>query len=305
MYVPRPTGRLVAGLLAIAFALPASAAAYHHKKNWGGSLQDSSHLGQPYGVAVGPYSDVFVADRFHCRIRKYERDGRHMKTWGSCGSGHGQFADPHAIAVDQKEHVYVADTDNNRIQVFDRDGNFLRAFGGRGRGTGHFQDDAFGIAVRSDGDVLVTVWTQGRIDRFGADGQFKSIFAHVYQPSSVAADPKSGDVFVGTGAGNEIIRFDHSGKLLKRWGSRGTGHGQFNWVFGIAVDQYGSVWATDWGNGRIQRFDENGHFINTWSSSGHGGNQLYQPWGIGVSQLDTRVYVADAGNNRISYWWDF
>jgi DNA-binding beta-propeller fold protein YncE len=75
-----------------------------------------------------------------------------------------------------------------------------------------------------------------------------------------------GTFFVADGYGNtRVVKFDKTGKALLKWGSRGTGPGQFNTPHGIAVG--GSpprVFVSDRGNRRIQVFDTNGKFLEEW-----------------------------------------
>ena len=83
-----------------------------------------------------------------------------------------------------------------------------------------------------------------------------------------------------------------------KWGSYGTGNGQFISPSGIAVDSSNNVYVVDAGNNRIQKFTSNGTFITTWGSYGTGNGQFISPSGIAVDSSNN-VYVVDAGNNRI------
>ena len=47
-------------------------------------------------------------------------------------------------------------------------------------------------------------------------------------------------------------------------GSQGTGDGQFNNLFGVAVDAAGNVYVADYNNARIQKFDTSGLYITQW-----------------------------------------
>ncbi|MDQ7833327.1 MAG: hypothetical protein RDU30_16475, partial [Desulfovibrionaceae bacterium] len=77
-----------------------------------------------------------------------------------------------------------------------------------------------------------------------------------------------------------------------KWGSHGTGDGQFNLPKGIAVAPDGSVYVADSDNYRIQKFSSNGTFLGKWGSYGHGDGQFYAPCAIAVAP-DGSVYVSD------------
>jgi len=88
--------------------------------------------------------------------------------------------------------------------------------------------------------------------------------------------------------------------FVRKWGSSGTGDGQFSYPSGIAVDSSGNVYVVDGGFGipRIQKFDSNGKFITKWGSEGTGDGQFQKPSGIAVDSSGN-VYVVEYGNNRI------
>ncbi|MBI4961648.1 MAG: hypothetical protein HY913_00070 [Desulfomonile tiedjei] len=87
-------------------------------------------------------------------------------------------------------------------------------------------------------------------------------------------------------------------EFLFKWGSQGTGNGQFNNPKAIAVDATGNVYVADSSNNRIQKFDSAGVFIASWGSTGLGNGQFRDPRGIAVDAWG-KVYVADTGNHRI------
>src|SRR2546425_7485623 len=49
------------------------------------------------------------------------------------------------------------------------------------------------------------------------------------------------------------------------WGSLGSGDGQFNTPWGVAVDQVGNVYVADTDNHRVQKFTATGGHLATWS----------------------------------------
>ena len=71
---------------------------------------------------------------------------------------------------------------------------------------------------------------------------------------------------------DSIQKFTANGIFITKWGSEGSGNGQFNYPEGIAIDSSGNVYVAD-GN-RIQKFTSNGTFITKWGSIGIGEGQF-------------------------------
>jgi|GEM_PF-1772058 len=91
---------------------------------------------------------------------------------------------------------------------------------------------------------------------------------------------------------------EESYEFTAKWGSFGSGDGQFYNPEAIAVDSSGNVYVAD-GAGRIQKFSASGVFITKWGSPGHGDGQFSGGvWGIAVDSSGN-VYVSDIDNNRI------
>jgi hypothetical protein len=60
----------------------------------------------------------------------------------------------------------------------------------------------------------------------------------------------------------------HAQVFSFRWGSLGSGDGQFNKPIGIAIDSSGNLYVSGLNNNRIQKFDGDGNFLTKWGSSG-------------------------------------
>ena len=89
--------------------------------------------------------------------------------------------------------------------------------------------------------------------------------------------------------------------LLGKWGSTGTGDGQFDWPAGIAVAANGNVYVVDAQNYRVQYFAADGSFLGKWGSKGTGEGQFENPASVAISP-DGTVYVSDAATQRIQYF---
>lgn len=87
---------------------------------------------------------------------------------------------------------------------------------------------------------------------------------------------------------------------LSRWGSAGTGNGQFNTPYGLATDSSGNVYVCDVANNRIQKFDATGTFILRFGNTITPATlRLNAPAAIAVDSTNGIVYVADTGSRRI------
>lgn len=82
--------------------------------------------------------------------------------------------------------------------------------------------------------------------------------------------------------------------FLLKWGSPGTGNGQFRYPYGIAVDENGRVYVADAYNNRVQVFSSTGeHLLNIGSYP-----LLETPFAVAVRR-GGNVYVCDRGHHAI------
>ncbi|BBK41783.1 hypothetical protein STVA_18030 [Allostella vacuolata] len=189
------------------------------------------------------------------------------------------FQDVAGVAVDARDQVYVFNRGEHPMIVFDREGNFLRSWGegvfNRAHGI-HFGPDGMlyctddgDHTVRkctTDGKVLLEIGVPGQPSPFMSGNPF-------HRCTHTALSPR-GDIFVADGYGNaRVHKYDPSGRLLKSWGSPGTGPGEFNIVHNIAADEDGWVYVADRENHRIQVFDGEGRYEAQW-------NNLHRPCGL-------------------------
>ncbi|MBF0592498.1 MAG: hypothetical protein HQL02_10470 [Nitrospirae bacterium] len=238
---------------------------YVYKQMWP-KLQQPWYFSQPRGVAVDGNGNVYVADTFNHRIQKFTSDGKFIATWGSQGSSNGQFDIPYGIAVDGSGNVYVTDIGNNRIQKFTADGKFMYKWGSFGSADGQF-NSLRGIAIDGSGNVYVA--------------------------DAITVIPNSGEQW-----NDRIQKFTSDGKFIAKWGSSGSGDGQFYGPDGIAIDGSGNVYVVDEDNNRVQKFTSDGKFITKWGSQGFDDGQFSLPTGIAIDRSGN-VYVTELNNGCI------
>lgn len=208
---------------------------------------------QPFGVAVDAHGRIFVATYDH-KVDVFLADGSQLlHSWGSVGEADGQFR-PWGITIDAEGQVLVVDQHNSRVQIFTAEGKFVSKFGSPGSGDGQFEDP-HGVAVNySTGEIVVTDSINSDVQIFSGTGEFHKKFSlrAMEDPRGVTVDG-AGNIFVGNADPGRVFVFDKEGELLSCIGTDGTGDGQFNRPWGVAVDGNGHLYVVD-RNNRVQVF---------------------------------------------------
>jgi DNA-binding beta-propeller fold protein YncE len=92
---------------------------------------------------------------------------------------------------------------------------------------------------------------------------------------------------------------DLNNKFVSKWGTLGSGEGQFNQPVDLAVNSdNGLIYVADLQNNRIQIFDSDHNFVSQWGSYGSEYGQFVHPGGVAVSPWG-EVFVTDIDNGRI------
>ena len=238
---------------------------------WGTKGSGDGQFTVPYSIDVDSHGSVWVADRGNHRIQKFDKDGNFLFKFGN-EDGHrsdalGKFDNPRQVAVDNDvKFVYVADSKNNRIQKFYAIGTFIKTWGSNGTGDGQF-DLPVSVIIDSKGDVIVNDRGNNRIQKFDPDGNFILGFGSTgtgdgqFAEVEHMATDKFDNIYVNDpqkGAdGNDqprVQKFDTNGNFITKWGSYGTGNGQFKDPEHLAVDSQGFVYVSDKDHNNIQVF---------------------------------------------------
>ena len=74
--------------------------------------------------------------------------------------------------------------------------------------------------------------------------------------------------------------------MPRRFGSRGSGPGQFVNPRGVAVSSSGDIVVCDSDNHRVQVFRSDGTFVRAWGSRGRAPGQFVHPSSVAVSSND-------------------
>jgi phospholipase C len=252
-------------------------------------------LADPYGVALAPDGDVWVADTGHDQIAEFTQAGHLVTRFGGLDQ-------PEGVAADAAGHVWVADTGDDRVVELSPAGHVLATFGSAGSGPSRL-DQPVALAVTSSGDIWVADQGNSRVEEFSAAGGYLASVS-VATPAGVALDG-SGDLWVSSpsyAAGNRVDEFSAAGRPLASFGNTQAGYGDLGDTGGIAIGPAGRVYVAQPDYGWVSVFSQDGRFYTEFglrSGPGRAGEDLEFPQGLVVTAAG-QVWVADSGNNRIA-----
>jgi sugar lactone lactonase YvrE len=223
-----------------------------------GPLEAPGTFNEPWGLAVDPDGNVYVADTWNHRIQKFDQNGSFLTAWGTGGlsvEGTDRFWGPRGVAVAGDGKLYVTDTGNRRVAVFDPDGTFLFDFENQGEAQ---LDEPVGIAIGIDNRVYVADTWNRRIAVFTLDGTFERAWP-VQAWESVSIDNKpylavseQGLVYLTDPEGFRILVFSSQGEILAEFGEFGEAEDNaFALPVGVAVGQGDQIWIVDAGTNRV------------------------------------------------------
>lgn len=247
-----------------------------------GVLPEEKIIGPTHGsVLVGPDQKIYLSTDAELSIIVWEADGKFVKTIApECQGFHAM----HLREEDGKTVIYGA------------------------------QNNAYGNAARKAKGLNPTPF---RICRIDLDGKILSEIPNAMTGAitggwegltgvTVAPD---GAVYAAMGYGSQMIhKFDSSGKLLKSFGGKGSGDGQFDTCHGLTIDtrfDAPRLLVADRENRRLCHLDLEGNWIGVHASN------LRRPcsfsWcgeNLAVAELEARVVILDKSGTPLAFLGD-
>ncbi len=219
---------------------------YEVDRSWPKPLPDRWILGGLGGVCVDAQNHVLILNRQDLLdgelnaghlappVIEFDSAGELVRSWGDAN-----LLDPrlHSCHFDKDNNVWIASAPSGMIQKYSHDGSKLL-----------LQIGKKGVFDSSDGT---------------AKGQpLNSNAAQFYMPSSIFADPQSGEVYVSDGesrGGNRRIAvMDRDGKFLRQWQPEGM-----QTVHCMAGTHDGFVYVCNREGSKIQVYDKMGKFTKS------------------------------------------
>ncbi len=214
------------------------------------------NLIQVSSVAVTPRGTILVLHRGAHPVLEFDAGGQLLRSWGDGLFSEGKVAAiPKQFWTADKSHYSAVygpagcDSCGAHSVRIDREGNIW--------------------LVDAPGHVIFRMDANGKeIARVGTRGVSGQTAATFNLPTDVAF-AANGDFYVTDGYGGaRVLRFSAGGALLRQWGARGSGPGQFDLPHNLVVDQAGRVYVTDRENQRVEVFESDGAFLAQWPTGG-------------------------------------
>ena len=152
------------------------------------------------------------------------------------------------------------------------------------------------MAVDSAGNVYVAEYSNHRVQKFSSNGALLGgSAAGAAQGMANSSSPPTSrltpNVYVADNGNNRVQRFAPSRAFSAKWGTSGTGDGQFIGAPGLALASAGGVYVADFQNRRIQKFSIDGAFLERFGDA----SIFNRP--IDVAERSGNLYVADYGGH--------
>ena len=172
--------------------------------------------------------------------------------------------------------------------------------------------DPVDVKWTSDGKLYVLSRSLASITEYDANNSVvRSVSAIGSVPRGLDVD-SGGNVYVALSGDNQVKKylpitgtfqldttFNNTGYIGKADRTAGTGNGEFNAPFDVAVTPDGAeIAVSDSGNHRIQIFSAGGPFLTAFGQLGTDFGQFNTPKGLVFDSIGI-LYIVDAGNNRI------
>lgn len=198
---------------------------------------------------------------------------------------------PFNIWASDPKHYWILDQGAGGIfEVKDGRGSSISSL----KKAEHLYPSLVGICRTTEDNLLFTDSRLNQVIQIKKDQ--RSIFGDsllLKQPTGIACDPASGDIWIVETGAHRIIRCNRDGQMISKLGGRGTDPGQFNFPTFIWIDKDGLIYIVDSMNHRIQMFNTKGKCLGAFGELGDATGYMARPKGVATDSRG-HIYVADA-----------
>ncbi|MCP4229089.1 MAG: hypothetical protein GY771_02940 [bacterium] len=166
------------------------------------------------------------------------------------------------------------------------------------------QSTPYGIAAAANGEVYVTDSEGNNVFYYTKTGEYLGSWTYDGDRScGVVISPDGSTAYVSDIVRDRVGIYSRTGTLsgYLGTGNSGSGNGDFDGPYEVAVALNGNVYVVDGNNNRIQYFTSDGQYLGQWGDYGSSEGQFQQPSGIGVA-ANGDVYVCEWYASRVQYF---
>lgn len=201
---------------------------------------------------------------------------------------------PYSLAFDDNWRMIIADVGSREIKIYDPVKHSVKRIR-------KYKKYTFGtpvaVTVDDDQNIYVADSAAGRVLKFSPQGKLLAFIGGeegaFKRPSGLAFSRRDHLLYVVDTVRPRIFAYAPDGTLVRQFGKRGLGPGEFNFPTYIAVDRNGLLYVNDTMNFRVQVFSPEGHFLRAFGANGNGTGDMTRSKGI-AADSESNIYVADA-----------
>ncbi len=283
----------------LSFAMLASSYAQDSPTNATHLLSLTEGISAPYRLAVNSEGTIYITDVNQKHIVKYDKDFNYS---GFINVG----SKPSAIAINSSDEVFVGDAKTGIIYKLDENEN-ATVFS-------TLINSPSSMVFDSNNRLYIIDSRLKQVRVLDTDGKFlRSIGTKDFiYPTAITYDPKNDRIFVSEHGGLEggyfgspkvyIWIYDTDGNYLGKFGSTGTGDGQFMKIQGMAVSQFNTFFIVDQSLSSISIFEENTQYLNEFGEYGTVPGKLHTPMDV-VFDYQGRTLVSSMGSGSVEVYY--
>ncbi|MBS0202015.1 MAG: NHL repeat-containing protein [Planctomycetes bacterium] len=147
---------------------------------------------------------------------------------------------------------------------------FLLEWGKKGDAPGEFYSP-IGLAFNSKDELFVTDLNNARVQKFSTDGKHLGGFDlprdKPERKSTIIGGIAIDDadlIYLTYMNQNRVVVYRDSGEVVREWGTKGAGDGEFSQPGGILFPRKGILLICDQCNHRVQKFTSDGKYLGQW-----------------------------------------
>lgn len=262
---------------------------------------DAAGYRQP-ADAVELDGTIFALDTGNNRILVQDRAGLVKRVIDGSVDGQPLLKAPMSIASDGR-YLYVANSGASEVLVLDPGGRVVKTTDlAPADGETDRMPRPVGLAVASDGTLLVSDPDSNRLLQYDAEGQLLRTLGGTRAggnegynaPTGVTTDA-SGDIYVVDTLNGRVVKLSPDGAHLQQFGRPGDTAGTLSRPKDVAVDARGNVYVSDGFLAAVQVFGPSGDYLGFIGRSDPGDPRSTSLFTApaGLSVAGDRLYVVD------------